>query len=54
MYKKILILLIFINLLTHCGFTPMHLKNNNVKFSITSIQFNGDKTINRYLKSNLK
>ena len=53
MYKKILILLIFINLLTHCGFTPMHLKKNNVEFSITSIQFNGDKIINRYLKSNL-
>ena len=53
MYKKILILLIFINLLAHCGFTPVHLKKNNVKFSITSIEFNGDKTINRYLKSNL-
>ena len=53
MYKKILILLIFVNTLTHCGFTPLHLKKNNVEFSITSIEFNGDKTINRYLKSNL-
>ena len=53
MYKKILILLIFINLLAHCGFTPLHLNKSNVKFSITSIEFSGDKTINRYLKSNL-
>ena len=53
MYKKILILLIFMNLFAHCGFTPVHLKKNNVEFSITSIEFNGDKTINRYLKSNL-
>ena len=52
MYKKVLIFLVFINLLTHCGFTPVHFKKNNVEFSITSIEFNGDKTINRYLKSN--
>ena len=52
-YKKTLILLISINLLAHCGFTPVHLKKNNVEFSITSIEFNGDKNINRYLKSNL-
>ena len=53
MGKKILILLIFINLFAHCGFTPVHLKKNNVEFSITSIELNGDKTINRYLRSNL-
>ena len=53
MYKKVLIFLVFINLLTHCGFTPVHFKKNNVEFSITSIELNGDKTINRYLKSNL-
>ena len=53
MYKKILILLIFINLVTHCGFTPIYLKKTNVDFSITNIEFSGDKTINRYLKSNL-
>ena len=53
MQKKVLILLIFINLLAHCGFTPVHLKKSNVDFSITSINFSGDKTINRYLKSNL-
>tara|TARA_A100000164_G_scaffold371149_1_gene398372 strand:- start:400 stop:864 length:465 start_codon:yes stop_codon:yes gene_type:complete len=53
MYKKIFILLIFVNLIAHCGFTPIHLKKNNINFSITSIKFNGDKIINRYLKSNL-
>ena len=53
MYKKVLIFLVFINLLTHCGFTPVYFQKKNVEFSITSIEFNGDKTINRYLKSNL-
>tara|TARA_Y100000741_G_scaffold272605_1_gene212715 strand:- start:87 stop:551 length:465 start_codon:yes stop_codon:yes gene_type:complete len=53
MNKKILVLLIFINLLAHCGFTPLHLEKSNIDFSITSIKFNGDKTINRYLRSNL-
>tara|TARA_S200000501_G_scaffold148010_1_gene139654 strand:- start:642 stop:1106 length:465 start_codon:yes stop_codon:yes gene_type:complete len=53
MYKKIIILLIFVNLLTHCGFAPVHLTKSNIDFSITSIKWSGDKTINRYLKSNL-
>ena len=53
MYKKVILLLIVVNLLTHCGFTPVNLKKNNIDFSITSIKFSGDKTINRYLKSNL-
>ena len=53
MNKRVIILLIFVNLLTQCGFTPVHFKKNNIDFSITSIKFSGDKTINRYLKSNL-
>ena len=53
MYKKVIILLLFVNLLTHCGFTPVHLTKSNINFSITSIKLSGDKTINRYLKSNL-
>ncbi len=53
MHKKVIILLIFVSLLTHCGFTPIHLTKSNINFSITSIKFSGDKTINRYLKSNL-
>ena len=53
MNKKILTLLIILNMLSHCGFTPVHLQKNNVNFSITNIKFDGDKTINKYLKSNL-
>ena len=53
MNKKILTLLIILNILSHCGFTPVHLQKNNVNFSITNIKFDGDKTINKYLKSNL-
>tara|TARA_A100001011_G_scaffold52168_1_gene50274 strand:+ start:331 stop:795 length:465 start_codon:yes stop_codon:yes gene_type:complete len=53
MNKKILTLFIILNILSHCGFTPVHLQKNNVNFSITNIKFDGDKTINKYLKSNL-
>ena len=53
MHQRVIIFLIFVNLLTHCGFAPVHLKKNNINFSITSIKLSGDKTINRYLKSNL-
>ena len=53
MHKRVIILLIFVNLLTHCGFTPVHIGKKNIDFSITNIKFSGDKTINRYLESNL-
>ncbi len=41
------------NVLTHCGFTPLYSNKTNINFSISSIQFEGDRTINNLLKSNL-
>jgi len=53
MYRKFILLLIFFNLITQCGFTPLHLNNTNAKFSISEIKIEGDRTINNYLKTYL-
>ena len=53
MIKKFLILIISFNLISHCGFTPLYSNKSDVNFSITSIEFKGDKEINNYLKNNL-
>ncbi len=52
MIRKLLLLLSLLSVLTNCGFTPLHLNKNN-NFSISTISFQGDKTINNYLKVNL-
>ena len=54
MYKKLTLLIIIASLLSHCGFTPLHSNKKNVNFSIGNISLEGDRTINNYLKSNLK
>jgi len=53
MIKKFLVLIISFNLISHCGFTPLYSNKSDVNFSITLIEFKGDKEINNYLKSNL-
>ena len=53
MIKKFLIIIISFNLISHCGFTPLYSNKSDVNFSITSIEFKGDKEINNYLKNNL-
>ncbi len=53
MLKKLTLLILISGLLTHCGFTPMHSKKDVYFFSIASISFQGDKTINNFLKVNL-
>ena len=53
MLKKILSIIILFNLLSHCGFTPLYSNKTNINFSISSIQLEGDRTINNLLKSNL-
>ena len=53
MIKKFLILIISFNLISHCGFTPLYSNKSDVIFSITSIEFKGDKEINNYLKNSL-
>ena len=40
-------------MLTQCGFTPIHLKNKNLNFSIEKISYTGDRELNNFLKTNL-
>ena len=54
MYKKLTLLIIITILLSHCGFTPLHSNKKSINFSIENIFLEGDRTINNYLKSNLK
>ena len=51
--KKSIILVSIIFLLTQCGFTPIHLKNKNLNFSIEQISYTGDRELNNFLKTNL-
>ena len=51
--KKSIILVSIIFLLTQCGFTPIHLKNKNLNFSIEKISYTGDRELNNFLKTNL-
>lgn len=53
MIKKFLIIIISFNLISHCGFTPLYSNKSDVNFSITSIEFKGDKEINNFLKNSL-
>ena len=51
--KKSIILVSIIFFLTQCGFTPIHLKNKNLNFSIEQISYTGDRELNNFLKTNL-
>ena len=54
MFKKILFILIFINL-ANCGFVPINDLNNNKNIKIQSIEIvGGDRIINIALQRNLK
>jgi hypothetical protein len=50
--NSIITILIFLTL--GCGYTPIYSNKNNNDFSIEKIVFNGDKTLNNFLKMNLK
>ena len=54
MIKRIIPLLILFISISHCGFTPLYSNKTNINFSISSIKFEGDRTINNFLKTNLK
>ena len=53
MLKKNITILFLVLFLTNCGFTPIHLKNNDVNFSIEQINYTGDRDLNNFLKVNL-
>jgi hypothetical protein len=52
MIKKILILL-FLLKLNNCGYTPIYKFNENINFKIKTMNFEGDRVVNNYLKSKL-
>jgi len=52
MIKKFTIVITLV-ILTGCGFTPMHSKNNNINFSIEQINFSGERELNNFLKIGL-
>ena len=53
MIKKFTFLLIIIFTTTNCGFTPIYSNKNTNNISIEKLNFDGDRTLNNYLKSNL-
>ena len=54
MLKKIFLIIISFNLLTHCEYKPVYLNQNNVDYKIIITSFNGDKFINNLVAENLK
>ena len=53
MMKKYIIFISLILFLTHCGFSPIYVKNTNTNFSIENISYKGDRDLNNFLKTNL-
>jgi hypothetical protein len=53
MMKKHIIFISLILFLTHCGFSPIYVKNTNINFSIENVSYKGDRDLNNFLKTNL-
>jgi len=53
MIKKNIIIISLILFLNSCGFTPIYLNKNDVKFSIEQVNYSGDRDLNNFLKINL-
>ena len=53
MIRKIKILLLIVCFIPSCGFSPIYSSKNIRNISIEQINFNGDRTLNNYLRSNL-
>ena len=53
MTKKHIIFISLILFLTHCGFSPIYVKNTNINFSIENVNYKGDRDLNNFLKTNL-
>ena len=51
--KKNIIFISLIFFLTHCGFSPVYVKNTNINFSIENISYKGDRDLNNFIKTNL-
>ena len=53
MIRKNITLLFLIFILTNCGFSPIYQKDMNIDFSIQNINYEGDRELNNFLKTNL-
>ena len=53
MIKKNIIRFSLILFLNSCGFTPIYLKKNDIKFSIEQVNYSGDRDLSNFLKINL-
>ena len=53
MIKKYIVLICLIFFLTNCGFSPIYVKNTNTNFSIENVNYQGDRELNNFLKTNL-
>ena len=54
MFRKIYLLIFFTVILNNCGFSPLYTTNAVNNFNIAKLTMEGDKTINNYLKINLR
>ena len=54
MLKKIFFILIILNILQGCGYTPMYLTKNQITMNIEEISLSGDWELNNYIKNSLQ
>ena len=54
MLKKIFIIILSLNLLSHCEYKPVYSKQNNIGYKIIVSEFTGDKDINNFIATNVK
>ena len=54
MLKKLFFILIVLNILQGCGYSPMYSSNNKIIINIEEISLNGDWELNNYIKSSLE
>ena len=53
MVKKNIILISLLFFLSNCGFSPIYTKNTDINYSIQQVNFEGDRELNNFLKTNL-
>ena len=54
MLKKILLITLLLNFLSHCDYKPIYSKQNNINYKISINRFTGDKDINNAVAANLQ
>jgi len=54
MLKKLFLILILLNVLQGCGYSPMFSVNNKLMINIEEINSDGDWELNNYIKSSLR